>query len=396
MFTSQRFRKFPALFLSLALLNLGACQPIAQAQQQAQVQEDPAPQNPPSARTIKLALILDTSNSMDGLIDQAKAQLWNIVNELALAKCDGLRPDLQIALYQYGNSRLPESEGYIELVTPLTEDLDEISESLFALSTQGGAEFCGQVIQTSLQELDWLVGEDDYKVIFIAGNEPFTQGRVDYRDACRNASGKGVVVNTIHCGDFQQGIRESWKDGADLAGGKYMAIDQNSKTEYIPSPYDDDIANLNTKLNKTYVQYGSQGRVMHEKMMAQDENSAKYGNSNVAKRALTKSSHIYKTKSWDLVEAAKDSDFSIAEVEEEHLPEEMKNMDVEERKAYVAEKDAAREQIKRQIVELNRKREEHVAQVRKEKNIKNELNDAVLAAVRQQARAHNFVFEGDS
>ena len=35
-----------------------------------------------------LALLLDTSNSMDGLIDQAKSQLWKIVNELAAAKCD--------------------------------------------------------------------------------------------------------------------------------------------------------------------------------------------------------------------------------------------------------------------------------------------------------------------
>ena len=34
---------------------------------------------------IKVALLLDTSNSMDGLIDQAKAQLWQIVNELSYA-----------------------------------------------------------------------------------------------------------------------------------------------------------------------------------------------------------------------------------------------------------------------------------------------------------------------
>lgn len=393
MFIFKKVRRFSGLFLALAMLNLNACQADANAQQQVQGEENPAQPSPPSARSIKLALILDTSNSMDGLIDQAKAQLWNIVNELALAKCDGLKPDLNIALYQYGNSRLPESEGYIQLVTPLTDDLDEISESLFALSTQGGSEFCGQVIQTSLQELDWLRAEDDFKVIFIAGNEPFTQGRVDYRDACRNAAGKGVIVNTIHCGDFQQGIRESWKDGADLAGGKYMAIDQNSKTEYIPSPYDDDIANLNTKLNKTYLHYGSQGNARRQKMVEQDENSKEYGSANVVKRALTKSSHVYKTKSWDLVEAAKDSTFSITDVEEEYLPQEMKDMDTQQRKVYVAQKDAEREQIKAKIVELNRKREAHVARVREEKNIKNELNDAILAAVREQAQANNFVFE---
>jgi len=32
----------------------------------------------PDTKNIQVALLLDTSNSMDGLIDQAKAQLWEI------------------------------------------------------------------------------------------------------------------------------------------------------------------------------------------------------------------------------------------------------------------------------------------------------------------------------
>jgi hypothetical protein len=102
---------------------------------------------PPSKdQTIMLALLLDTSNSMDGLIDQAKSQLWKIVNELAAAKCnDGSRPNIKIALYEYGNDNLPASEGYVRQVNGLTDDLDLISEKLFALSTNGGAEFCGCV-----------------------------------------------------------------------------------------------------------------------------------------------------------------------------------------------------------------------------------------------------------
>ena len=39
--------------------------------------------NKKNKQTIKVALLLDTSNSMDGLINQAKAQLWEIVNELS-------------------------------------------------------------------------------------------------------------------------------------------------------------------------------------------------------------------------------------------------------------------------------------------------------------------------
>ena len=45
------------------------------------------PVEPKKDNTVQIALLLDTSNSMDGLINQAKSQLWDIVNEFSLAKC---------------------------------------------------------------------------------------------------------------------------------------------------------------------------------------------------------------------------------------------------------------------------------------------------------------------
>jgi hypothetical protein len=72
----------------------------------------------PKKKKIKLALLLDTSNSMDGLIDQAKAQLWNIVNELSKAKYDTTKPEMEIALYEYGNDWISAKEQYVRMVTP--------------------------------------------------------------------------------------------------------------------------------------------------------------------------------------------------------------------------------------------------------------------------------------
>ena len=66
-----------------------------------------------SEHYIRVALLLDTSNSMDGLIDQAKAQLWEIVNELSYAKCRSKQPNLEIALYEYGNDKLNSKSGYL-------------------------------------------------------------------------------------------------------------------------------------------------------------------------------------------------------------------------------------------------------------------------------------------
>jgi len=125
---------------------------------------------------IQLAILLDTSNSMDGLIGQAKAQLWNVVNELARTKRHGVHPTLEVALFQYGNDGLSEQSGYIEMVSDLTTDLDRISEKLFQLTTDGGYEYCGQVIDRAVSKLSWSSSNDVLKVIYIAGNEPFTQG----------------------------------------------------------------------------------------------------------------------------------------------------------------------------------------------------------------------------
>ena len=125
---------------------------------------------------IKVALLLDTSNSMDGLIDQAKAQLWEIVNELSYAKCESERPNLEIALYEYGNDGLSEAKGYLRKIIPFTDDLDTVSKELFSLTTNGGSEYCGTVLKASINQLDWGNDADDLKMIFIAGNEPFTQG----------------------------------------------------------------------------------------------------------------------------------------------------------------------------------------------------------------------------
>jgi hypothetical protein len=122
---------------------------------------------------IQIAILLDASNSMDGLIDQAKTQLWKIVNELALAKRSGKTPRLEVGFFEYGKSSLPQNQGYIRQIMPLSTDLDKISEELFKLTTNGGDEYCGQVIGQAVKELKWNPGARVMKAIFIAGNEPY-------------------------------------------------------------------------------------------------------------------------------------------------------------------------------------------------------------------------------
>lgn len=342
----------------------------------------------PNKQYIKVALLLDTSNSMDGLIDQAKAQLWGIVNELSYAKCNNKRPNLLIALYEYGNDNLSSKEGYIRQVISFSSDLDDISKELFSLTTNGGNEFCGQVIQTSLNQLEWGKNPDDLKLIFIAGNEPFTQGRIHYKNAATNANEKDVTVNTIFCGNYQQGISSEWKNGALLTNGDYLAIDHNQRTVHISSPYDDAILEWNKKLNKTYIGYGKRGKDKVAIQRAQDAEAESYSKANAVGRTISKSSHFYKNSKWDLVDAIETEEVVIEDLKEASLPTELKGKSKNEIKAIVKQKSTERSKIQKEIQELNTKRKTYIA--KQQKQTSNGLENAMIKAIKTQAKKKNY------
>jgi hypothetical protein len=270
----------------------------------------------------------------------------------------------------------------------------KVSEELFALTTNGGDEYCGAVIQRATKDLVWDVNPKVYKAIFIAGNEPFTQGPVDSKKSCQNAIAKGIIVNTIHCGGEAQGIAEHWNQGALLADGKYLVIDQNQAIVHIEAPQDKEIVKLNEQLNSTYINYGSAAPAAKARQIAQDNNAAANPLSGAeVQRVITKVGKSYCNISWDLVDACQQKDFDITKVKEADLPEEMKKMTVEERKAYLEKKIAERAEIQKQVLALNKEREAYVATKRKESTKTETLDTAMTKALRTQAEKKGIAWE---
>lgn len=348
--------------------------------------------NTPAKNIIQLALLLDTSNSMDGLIDQAKSQLWKIINELATTKKNNQDIELFVALYEYGKDAIPAQEGHLRNIVPFTQDLDKISEELFKLKTNGGEEYCGRVISNAVDNLRWNKSNDDLKIIFIAGNEPFTQGNVDYKEACKKAIKNGIVVNTIFCGNYDEGIQTMWRDGADLTDGKYMNIDQNAEIVYIQAPQDDEIIKLGQQLNKTYLAFGSSGEEYLYRQTEQDKNSMDMSPGVMVNRSVTKSGGQYKNSTWDLVDAKKEGKVKIEDLKENELPKEMQKMSVEERKAYVEKISKEREALQNKINKLNDERSKYVAQKMLENKNDNTLDAVMIKTIREQAKQKNYSF----
>jgi len=309
---------------------------------------------------IQVALLLDTSNSMDGLINQAKSRLWNIVNTLTTLRFEGQEPEIQIALYEYGNDRLRPADDYIRLVAPLTTDLDLISEKLFALTTDGGLEYCGAVIRNASKELKWSTNDKDIHLIYIAGNEPFTQGKISYQEAIRDALSKNITVNTIHCGDRSEGVSGQWKDGADRGNGEFFNIDHNARVRYIITPYDDRIDACNVRLNNTYIGYGSMGEARRANQAVQDNNAASISSANKVERAVSKAGSAYKNSTWDLVDLVTENADALQTIKQADLPVALRGKSTTELKVYIEQKKVERAAIQQEIETLSKQRQTYI------------------------------------
>ena len=342
---------------------------------------------------IQVAILLDTSGSMSSLIDQAKTELWSIVNKLDKARYKGQKPKIEVALYEYGKSSLEREGGYIQQLAPFTHDLDGLSEILFSLKTNGGDEYCAWVIRSAMDSLKWKQRKGSLRMVFVAGNEPFTQGPVEVGPVLKEADEKGILVHPIYCSNGNRNDQITWETAADLAHTDLKVIDHTRVARVPKTPYDARISELNSRLNTTYIGYGVRGQQNIARQKAQDSNMASVGGGAATERAVTKASANYKNETWDLVDKA-EAEGGLSNVDEAALPAEMKRMDSKEREAYVAEKAAERKEIQTEIRDLNRKRQEFISEKQKDSADGDAtLGRAVINTVKTKAEKAGFVIE---
>jgi hypothetical protein len=348
---------------------------------------------PPAGKKVQIAVLLDVSNSMDGLIEQAKAQLWNMVSVLGKATCNDVAPTVEIALYEYGRPTNDARSGYVKQINYFTRDLDEVSRNLFRLTTNGGDEYCGHVMYTSLTSLEWDANPDNYKVIFIAGNEDFLQGDIPFTKACTEAKKKGVTINTIYCGDRMQGIKEHWNLGSECGTGSFTNINQNAQVIDIATPYDTILFQLNIQLNGTYIGYGQAGRANTQKQAEVDQLNYSNNKAAAAQRVAVKGKkQLYNNSGWDLVDASQDDATILEKVELKTLPDSLKNKSRSEIKQIVTTKSKERTAIQKEIAAVSVKREAFIATEKARRSTKgNEqtLESEIEKIIRVQAQKYN-------
>jgi len=340
-------------------------------------------------RDVDLVIALDISGSMEGLIESAKQRLWDITNELARARPT---PALRVAILSYGNPSYGEQSGYVRVDLPFTADLDAVNATLFAYKTDGGEEYVARAIQTSLDNLQWSTERDALKIVFVAGNEGAEQDpRLTIAQAAAAASRRGVVVNAIYCGADGSDEARGWQRVATSTNGVYASIDQQAAAvANVATPFDEEIAALNTELNSTYIAFGDGGERGRANQVEQDSNAAVMSPAAAASRTVAKAGALYRA-AWDLVDAVSQGK-KLEEIPAAELPAEMQALPPAEREAYVREQAERREDLQRQIGELAVSRDEFIKEQSNSDADATGLDAAILDGLREVAGTKGFSF----
>lgn len=307
--------------------------------------------------TVQIALLLDTSSSMDGLINQARSQLWTMVDQMGRmtrevnGKTRGVK--IELALYQYGNDTLAANTGYIQQVLPFTGDLDRVSEKLNSLFTNGGSEYVGEAIETAVSQLKWSK-DASMRFIYVAGNEEFDQGPVTAATAMAAAAQHDINVQLIFCG----GKDATWEAAAKIAKTDLMSIDQNQVARYVPSPQDAEILRLGQQINATYLAYGAAGAASVARQDAADKDSAKMSPKVALERAQIKAKKSYDNRGWDVIDANKNNANFLGQTKEEDLPTELRGKSLAEKQQIITAKTAERDELQKKLAKLETERKQ--------------------------------------
>jgi Mg-chelatase subunit ChlD len=149
--------------------------------------------------TVDVVFVLDTTGSMGGLLEGAKAKIWSIAGTMAKGKP---APVLRVGLVAYRDK----GDAYVTKVIGLTEDLDAIYARLQELDADGGGdepENVRQGLHDALTKIEWSKDRSALKVLFLVGDAPPHDDYTDVPaidDLCKTAAAAEIVINTIRCG----------------------------------------------------------------------------------------------------------------------------------------------------------------------------------------------------
>jgi Mg-chelatase subunit ChlD len=390
--------KTKVLGIALFLLTVGAVMYYPQLKAKNNPVDDPIDHHITTNGNPKVdvVFVLDTTGSMSGLIQTAKEKIWSIATTMASAQPT---PEIRIGLVAYRDR----GDHYVTKRVELSDDLDSVYATLMDFEANGGGdtpESVNQALYDAVHNMSWSQGEQAYQVIFLVGDAPphMDYNEVRYPEIVASALEKGIVINTIQCGDIPSTV-QPWTQIASLGHGSFFQVEQAGGAVAFTTPYDEEIAKLSARLDDTRLYYGTEEEKnrMHMKVAAADKLEAYASVASRARRGVFNAavggrSNLLGDK--ELVDAVASGEVELDELEPEALPAVLKPMAPEEQRAYVGNLADERAELQRQIQELSADRDDFLAKkVDEAGGMKDSLDLKLYEAVKEQAGKAGLEYE---
>jgi uncharacterized protein YegL len=394
------------MFLA-ALLGFGLC---ALAEEKKADEKVAGPKKP----QVQVCFVLDTTGSMGGLIEGAKAKIWTIANQIVKQKPT---PEVKIALIGYRDR----GDQYITKLFDLTDDIDAVFKNLTAFNADGGGdepESVNQALDEAVNKISWSADRSVLKVIFLVGDAPphMNYKEKQYSAICKEAVKKDLIINTIQCGNIKD-TTPIWREIAKSSEGEYAAIAQDGNMAVVAAPQDKELGELNAKIGGTLIPVALKGAKWEDvdKDVREKQKASEAAPASVAadRRAYLKTASINSVDGIlvtggggaggyggggrsvlgdvELIDQINSGAVKLADLKDEQLPPAMRKMTMPEREVYVAAKQKERAAIQAKIAELNKARMEYIDAEKKKQAAaagkKDSFDDKVAEIINKQAEA---------
>jgi Mg-chelatase subunit ChlD len=345
---------------------------------------------------VDVVFVLDTTGSMEGLIATAKEKIWSIATTMASAQ---QAPDIRIGLVAYRDR----GDAYVTRVVDLDSDLDSVYATLMDFQAQGGGdtpESVNKALYDAVHNMSWTQQDQAYRVIFLVGDAPphMDYNEVQFPQIVASALEKGIVINTIQCGQIAAAI-EPWTQIAKLGSGQFFQVEQAGGAVAFTSPFDDEIAELSARLDDTRLYFGTEEEKekMRGKVAATDKLHEGSSVASRARRGVFNASAGGRANLLgenELVAAVVSGDVKLDELDEDALPETLQAMAPAEQEAYVAELAEERADLQKRIQGLSEDRNSYLRmKVEEAGGLKGSLDQKLYDAVKDQASEAGLEYE---
>lgn len=278
--------------------------------------------------SIDVVLCLDLSGSTNGLLDDVREKLWDVINQVNSYRP---APELRIGVVAFSRPSFGAKNGYVKVLQKLTNDFDQLSFELYKLkpTVEKGDQLVGEAIRVSVKQMNWSDDKDALKVIFLVGNGMVNAGVDNYRESCELASERKIVIHSLYCRTRNNAEKElpGWREIARLTGGEQYDIRIHKRTPLVlTSTNIPEFRELAGQLTGTYLYYGENGLERYKMMASIDKNALLANEMTFESRLFYKISDRYQfhQQNWDLIDHLKMTNSALEDINMTFLPDSLK------------------------------------------------------------------------